>query len=63
MVYVPEMVHPGEPGPCQRMVSMNVPALGVTGMPQTKCGAPTPRDRCPFGHDRHTGCPYREVSS
>jgi hypothetical protein len=43
---------------CQRMVSLNVPELGVTGMPQAKCGAPIPRGRCPFSNDPHTGCPY-----
>lgn len=46
---------------CQRMVSLNVPELGVTGMPQTKCGAPIPREHCPFSNDPHTGCPYRPV--
>jgi hypothetical protein len=44
---------------CDRMVSMNVPALGVYGQPQMKCGAPTPRESCPFGHDRHLQCPYK----
>ena len=43
---------------CERMVSMNVPSLGVTGMPQAKCGAPIPRETCPFVHDTHTHCPF-----
>jgi hypothetical protein len=47
-----------EPLDCRRMVSMSVPELGVTG-PQMRCGAPIPRDHCPFSHDRFTGCPYR----
>jgi hypothetical protein len=42
------------------MVSMSVPALGVTGLPQMRCGAPIPRESCPFSHDRHVGCPYRD---
>jgi len=48
-----------EPTQCRRMVSMSVPELGVTGLPQMVCGAPIPRDRCPFGHDRFSDCPYR----
>lgn len=47
---------------CPRMVSMTVPELGVTGLPQMKCGAPIPRDHCPFSHDRFTGCPYRNTA-
>jgi hypothetical protein len=38
------------------MISLNVPSLGVTGLPQLKCGAPVPRENCPF---YHTGCPYK----
>lgn len=44
-------------GECLRMVSMSLPELGVFG-PQMRCGAPIPRERCPFDHDPHNRCPY-----
>jgi hypothetical protein len=47
---------------CQRMVSMNVPELDVSGLPQVRCGAPIPREHCPFDNDRFNDCPYRMVT-
>lgn len=37
---------------CQRIVSLDV--LGMSQKPRTKCGAPLPRDYCPFADK---GCP------
>lgn len=46
---------------CKNIINMNLPSLGVTGMPSMRCGIPDDYPGCPFDNEmnRDLVCPKR----